>query len=138
MDPEKYHNADKFDKMLSEGLKRHSEPVRPGFTANVISKLEQEQQQKLLAKIVMQERLAIASCTAVGMVLLSGIIFLWKDILAVMSSSWNSLTNTKDEAFAYCSSDWNLTIIFAVTAVFILYALLDGVNLKKHIMLFKS
>lgn len=138
MDPKKYHSADEFDKMLSESLKRHSEPVRPKFTANVISKLEQEQQQQLLAKIVMQERLAIASCVAVGMVLLSGIIFLWKDILTALSNSWNGLEDTTNKALTYCSSDWNLTIIFVVTTVFILYALLDGVNLKKHITLFKS
>lgn len=139
MDPKKYHNADKdkFDKMLSEGLKQHSEAVRPNFTTDVISKLEQQQQKEALAKIVMQEKLAIASCAAVGIVLLSGVIFLWKDILAALSSSWNSLTSTTDEAYAYCSSDWNLTIIFAVTAIFIVYALLDGMNIKKYITSFK-
>jgi len=132
MDPKKY-SANEFDKMLAEPLRQHSERVRPDFTAGVISKIEQEEQRQLLARIVMQERVALGSCIAVGIAFVLGIVFFGKDILAVLLSSWNSVADATSKAFSSYSVDWEMTIVFVVTAGFVVYGLLDGMNLKKHI-----
>ena len=62
MDQNKYRNADNFDGFLAGGLQKHTEPVRPGFTDRILKQVDVIEQQNLLAKIVMQERIALAGC----------------------------------------------------------------------------
>jgi hypothetical protein len=137
MNPEKYNSDDKFDKMLAESLRRHSMQVQPNFTAKVINKIEQEEQQQLLARIVMQEKVALGSSITLAAAFVLGVAFFGKDILATLLSSWNSVTDTTNKALTSYSIDWEMTIVVVVTTVFILYGLLDGLNLKKYITSFK-
>jgi hypothetical protein len=56
---------DRFDfepNGLTRALQRHREPVPADFTAKVLRKLRQAQEQRTLARIVLYERLALAVC----------------------------------------------------------------------------
>ncbi len=66
MDQNKYHNADNFDGLLAGALQKHTEHTRPGFTDKILKQVDVIEQQKLLAKIVMQERIALTGCVTLA------------------------------------------------------------------------
>ena len=51
-------NEDKFDDMLGRSLRRHIEPVPDNFTARISKQIKEAEQQRILARVGMQERLA--------------------------------------------------------------------------------
>jgi len=56
---------DRFDfppNGLTRVLQRHHEPVPADFTDKVLRKPRQAQEQKILARVVLQERIALAGC----------------------------------------------------------------------------
>jgi len=59
-------SKDKFNEMLGQALKGHSEPVPADFTNRMLRQLRETQEQKILARIVLQERLALAGCIIFG------------------------------------------------------------------------
>jgi hypothetical protein len=64
---------DRFDEVLGQSLRRHSEPVPAGFTERMLSRIEEAEQQKILARVVLQERLALAGCLIFGALAAVGI-----------------------------------------------------------------
>ena len=85
MDQHRFQNADKFDKTLSDSLRKHTEPLRSGFTDKVIRRIDKLEEQKLLRRVVLQERLALACSIAWMLSLLSAITFFGKDIYKLIS-----------------------------------------------------
>jgi hypothetical protein len=59
-------NTGQFDKMLRQALKKHSEPVPADFTTRMMSNVEETSRQKMLAAVILRERLAIAACITVA------------------------------------------------------------------------
>jgi hypothetical protein len=59
---DKFNCEDAFDKILKSGLKKHIEPNRPDFKERLLRQIETRRQQKILAEIVFEERLALAGC----------------------------------------------------------------------------
>lgn len=53
-----------FDKMLGRHLRSSSEAVPADFTDRMLRQIRQLQERKILARIVLQERLALAGCIA--------------------------------------------------------------------------
>ena len=51
-----------FDKMLKGALRARSLPVPGGFTDKVLKQIQSIDEQKMLAKVILQERLALAVC----------------------------------------------------------------------------
>ncbi len=58
-------HEDSFDKMLKGALRAHVEPVRSDFAEKVLKQVQALDEQKILAKVVLQERLALAACIIV-------------------------------------------------------------------------
>lgn len=53
-----------FDEMLGRALRSSSEPVPADFTAKTLRQVMQAEQRRILARVVLQERLALAGCVA--------------------------------------------------------------------------
>jgi hypothetical protein len=51
----------RFDEMLKKNLKLHREPIRNDFTQELLAKIQKVEEQEVLAKVVLQERLAFAA-----------------------------------------------------------------------------
>ncbi len=58
-------HEDSFGKMLKGALRAHVEPVRSDFAEKVLKQVQAVDEQKILAKVVLQERLALAACIIV-------------------------------------------------------------------------
>ena len=51
-----------FDRLLQQTLRLSSEPAPADFTPRILKQVRESQQRKVLARIVLQERLALAGC----------------------------------------------------------------------------
>ena len=58
--PENKQNEQKFDYMLKKALKSRRETVRPEFSEKLIAKIRIIEQQKIIRRVVLQERLLLA------------------------------------------------------------------------------
>ena len=66
-------NKDKFDEMLGQSLRRHSEPVPADFAERMLKQIEEAEQQQILAGVVLQERLSLAGCIVFGVLAAVGV-----------------------------------------------------------------
>jgi len=73
-------NEDNFDKMLGQSLRSVSQPVPGNFTEKTLILLRESEQRRLLARVVLQERLALAGCIALATVLCT-LIVLYPDVI---------------------------------------------------------
>ena len=60
-----------FDRMLEQALRRHTESVPVDFTDKMLSQIREKQQQEILARVVLQERLALAGCITLGIMVVA-------------------------------------------------------------------
>lgn len=61
-----------FDRMLGRALRSSLQPVPADFTQRMLKRIRQSEEQKILARIVLQERLALAGCIALVAAVLAG------------------------------------------------------------------
>jgi len=125
------HLADRFDRMLSQALQRHSEPVPAGFTAMVTRQLREAQQQCILARVVLQERLALAACiTLAGLIILVAAVFpeiaaaAFRGITANLTEKAQYLIDGIPQAVKAASGQWGYPFLVAVFC-FAVYSLVE-------------
>jgi len=115
---------EKFDEMLGKALRLSSEPVPANFTDRMLKQIREVEEQKILARTIMQERLALAGCIVLGVIVIV--------LAAVFPSIAGSLT-VQAEAFAdkisqtieAVSYEWQFYIVFAGVFGFAVYSLVD-------------
>ena len=73
-------NEDNFDKMLGRALCSISQPVPGNFTEKTLKRLRESEQRRLLARVVLQERLALAGCLALAAALCM-VVVLYPDVI---------------------------------------------------------
>jgi len=59
-------NEDNFDKMLGRALRSVSQSVPGNFTEKTLMRLRESERRRILARVVLQERLALAGCIALA------------------------------------------------------------------------
>ena len=128
MDQNKYHNADNLDSLLADALQKHTEPVRPGFTDKIMNQVNILEQQQLLAKIVMQERLALAGCATLVISFVSILFFFGKDFAKIFINALQTARST-----TLPSPNWEMILILVVTIASVLYAFSDSLDIKQRL-----
>lgn len=131
-------NEDKFGEMLGRALQSHSEPVPADFVERVLSRIEQAEQQRILARVVWQERLALAGCIVVGVLAIVAVAVFPDRIAGVLRSIAGGFTEqgralvgkmtpTVDiEAVSgEVSSEWQFYTVLALVFGFAVYSLVD-------------
>jgi uncharacterized membrane protein len=116
-------NEDKFDEMLGQALQRHSEPVPAGFAGRMIKQIEEAEQRRILARVVLQERLSLAGCIVFGVLAAVGVAVFPGRIAGVLRSIATGFTGRGgsflDGIGQYISietirSEWQLYTILAL------------------------
>jgi len=131
-------NEDKFGEMLGRALQSHSEPVPPDFTERMLSRVQEAEEQRILARVVWQERLALAGCIVVGVLALVAVAVFPDRIAGVLRSIAggfteqgralvDKMTPTVDiEAVSgEVSSEWQFYTVLALVFGFAVYSLVD-------------
>ena len=91
---EKYE--DTFGRQIKNSLRAHKEPVPKDFADNVLKRLRVREQQKLLAKVILQERLALAGCIMVPILAAALIPILGERGMAFSAYSQNLYKNAAE------------------------------------------
>jgi len=125
---------DKFDEMLGQSLRRHSEPVPAGFTERMLRQIEEAEQQQILARVVWQERLSLTGCIVFGILAAVGVAIFPGRIAGILRGI---AANLAERGGAYIDgigqsisveavrSEWQLYIILALVLGFALYCVVD-------------
>ena len=127
-------NGDKFDEMLGQSLRRHSEPVPAGFTERMLSQIEEAEQQEILARVIWQERLALAGCLVFGALAAIGITVFPGRVAGVLRGIATGFTERgravvdgigQTISIETVRSEWQLYAILALVLGFAVYSLVD-------------
>jgi len=127
-------NEDKFDEMLGQSLRRHSEPVPADFTERMLKQIEESEQRQILARVVLQERLSLAGCIVFGVLAAVGVTVFPGRIAGVLRGI---AAGFAERGGAYIDgigrtismetvrSEWQLYIILALVLGFAFYCVVD-------------
>jgi len=114
-------SAGQFDKVLGQALRTHSEPVPADFTDKVLRRIRAAEERKILARVVLQERLALAGCIVSGVVAIGG--------AAALSSLAGSLPGQAEVFIAKisriieaASRDWQFYTVLGGLLLFAAYS----------------
>jgi hypothetical protein len=137
---DRLNKDDKFDKMLGRTLRRSSQAVPADFTQRMLKQIRQAEEQKILARVVLQERLALAGCFALGAAAIIAIVIFPDTITAVFNSIVGSYTTQSTTLVSRIPGSintvrdqWQLYTFLAAMAGFAVYSLVDllaGYRLK--------
>ena len=127
-------NEDKFDEMLGQSLRRHSEPVPADFTAKMLRQVREVQEQEILARVVLQERLSLAGCIVFGVLAFVGITVFPGRIVGILRSIMAGFTERggavvdgigRTISMETIKSEWQMYTILALVLGFALYCVVD-------------
>lgn len=125
-------NEYRFDRMLSQALQRHSEPVPAGFTAMVLRQVREAQEQRILARVVLQERLALAACiTLAGLIIVFAAVFpgvaaaAFRGITTSLTGQGEDLIDRIPQAVKVLSGQWRLCAVLGAAFCFAIYNLVE-------------
>ena len=129
---DKLDKDNKFDKMLGQTLRRSSQAVPADFTQRMLRQIRQAEEQNILARVVLQERLALAGCFALGAAAIIAIAVFPDTITAVFHSIVGSYTaqsttlvNRIPQGINTVRNQWELYTIITALMGFAVYSLVD-------------
>jgi hypothetical protein len=121
-----------FDEMLGRALKKHSEAVPAGFTTRMLRQIEQAEERRVLARVVLKERLALAACIAfAGSVVIAAVAFpgflsgVFAAVGTAMAGQGDSLLARVPKIAEGFQSQWRLYAVLAGVFVFVVYGIVD-------------
>jgi hypothetical protein len=117
-------NEEKFDKMLRWTLQASSQPSPAYFTDRVLKQVRAVEEQKILARVVWQERLALAGCIAVAIAGIAAAVK-FAAIDGGFTPTVQLLIYQTALAVKTFSSQWHLYAFCAGVFVLIGYGLID-------------
>jgi hypothetical protein len=117
-------NKDEFDEMLTARLREHAEPVPADFTASVLRRISQAEQQRFLARVVLQERLALAGCIVLGAAVIV-LAVVYPGIANALTEQVAGLGDKFTKTVSAVRLDWQMLVVFAGVFGFAAYGLWD-------------
>lgn len=129
---DRLNKDDKFDGMLGRTLRSSSQAVPADFTRRMLSQIRQAEEQKILARVVLQERLALAGCFALGAAAIIAMAVFPDTITAVFNSIVGSFTAQSStlvsripQSINTVRDQWQIYTVLAAMAGFAVYSLVD-------------
>jgi len=129
---DRLNKDDKFDEMLGRTLRSSSQTVPADFTQKMSGRIRQAEEQKILARVVLQERLALAGCIVFGAAAIVVATAFPDTITAVFQSIVGSFTQRSGalvsrilQSIETVRNQWQLYTVLAAMAGFAVYSLVD-------------
>jgi len=129
---DRLNKDDKFDEMLGRTLRSSSQAVPADFTQRMLSQIRQAEEKKILARVVLQERLALAGCFALGAAAIIAmavfpdtITAVFRYIVAIFTAASTALVSRIPRSINTVRDQWQLYTVLAALAGFAVYSLLD-------------
>ena len=126
-------SVEAFDKMLSQALQRHSEPVPADFTDRMLRQIDSAENRRILARVVMEERLTLAGCIVLGiMAIVAVVVFpgIAVSLKELVGTSLNQITqaiggHSAELGRSPVRYEWQLYTVFAGVFGFAVCSLVD-------------
>jgi len=119
-----------FDEMLSGALKRHKNFVPTNFPEKILNQITRQQEQKILARVVMQERLALMGCIVLAVMSITAVAVFPESALTAASQFSLLIARTCKTITADFFSDWGFTLVLTIVFGFAVYILTDLLTLN--------
>ena len=125
-------NEDKFDQMLGRALQRHSEPVPADFTERMLRRIEEAEERQVLARVVLQERLALAGSIILGIAAIVVVVFFPGRVTGIFGSIAGSFTEQSGaligkipQTIEAVRGEWQFYTVMGAVFGFAVYSLMD-------------
>lgn len=132
MFPADKSDNDRFDEILKRSLQSHSEPVPSGFNQRMLSRIEQAEQQRVLARIILQERLSLAGSIVLAVAVLvlmtifsDTVATFIKDVAVSLTAQGSAFMDEVPQAVGFVRKDWQFIAVFGGIFGFIVCSFLD-------------
>jgi len=124
MSADKSQFKDDFGKILATALAKQTTPVPDDFADNVLKKIQAAEQQNILSKIILQERLALAACIVLP---LSVLVFIltFPEFVIKFSQQMVQICSTAVDTAMNTQFQWQSLIALAVAVAFAIYTFFD-------------
>jgi hypothetical protein len=119
--PENKQNEQKFDYMLKTALKGLQETVRPEFSEKLIAKIRTIEQQNILRKVILQERLLLAGLILFPIAAIT-IIFAYPAIVLIPVRLFVELIPIAGKGVDKLVEQWRLWACYLTAAAAAIYA----------------
>jgi hypothetical protein len=126
-------NEDRFDRMLAQALQRHSEPAPADFTERMLTAIKQAEQQRILAAVVLQQRLALAATVLFGVITIIAVVFfhaaiagVFRTITGAVGEQTNMWLDRIPQAVETVRSRWQFYIVLAAVSGFAVYSFVES------------
>jgi len=119
----------KFDEMLGRALRRHSEPVPADFTERILGQIEEAEKRRILAWVVMEERLALAGCVVLGVIVIV-VTAVFPEIAGIFTRQAGAFIDKITQTIGAVSIEavsfeWQFYMVFAGVFGLAVYGLVD-------------
>jgi hypothetical protein len=125
-------SEDKFDGMLGRALRSSSEPVPADFTERMLKRIRQAEEQEILARVVLQERLALAGCILAGVAAVVTVVYfpdavaaIFQGIVGSFTERGGALVDRIPQTIEAVRGQWRFYIALSVVFGFAVYSLVD-------------
>jgi len=116
----------RFDEMLKKNLKQHREPIRRDFTQELLLRIQKLEQQKALAKVILQERLSLAAFIFLPLATVI-LIFAFPNMVIESTRQMTILYSLIIELVKMSMNHWQLCVYYAMATAAIIYAFYEAI-----------
>ena len=117
-------NKEKFDEMLEQALQKHAEPVPADFAERVLRQVKEAEERRILARVVLQEKLALAGCILLGIgAIAAAMVFFTLD--GRLIEQIRGLINRAPQTLQAVGYQWQLYAVFLGVLGLAVYSLVD-------------
>jgi len=113
-----------FDEMLRRALQGHSEPVPADFTERMLRQIREAQEQRILSRVVLQERLSLAGCIVLGIAVVVVVMF-FPDIAVSLTEQLRGFISKVNQGIEVVRYDWQFYMVFVGLFGLAVYSLVD-------------
>ena len=117
-------NEDKFEQVIRRGLRGYSEPVPADFTEKILMQIRGAEERKLLARVILQERLALVGCIVLGVVMAVAAV-VWGGTVATFAGEINVIIAKIIQSGKSAGGNWQVYAVFAGVFAFVVYGFVD-------------
>ena len=129
---DRLNTDDNFGEMLGRTLRSSSEPVPADFTDRMLRRTRQAEEKKILARVVLQERLALAGCIALGLAAVFAVVAFPETLAEVFQAvagnvieRGSALVDRIPNTIETVRGQWQFYMVLAGALGFAVYSLLD-------------
>ena len=113
-----------FDEMLERALQGHSEPVPADFTERMLRQIREAEEQRILARVVLQERLSLAGCIVLGIAAVVVVMF-FPGIAVSLTEQLRGFISKVNQGIEVVRYDWQFYTVFVALFGLAVYSLVD-------------